>query len=240
MQAILFICHGSRIKHSCEEASTFIENCRSDLQQYPIVEYCFLELASPNIAEGFQNCIRRGATRVAVIPFLLLTAVHAIYDIPEELKKMKELYSEVQILYGNPIGVSKKMSQLLLEKISEAQVSAEDTQIVIVGRGSRMEAVKVQLETIVAEVRLDYENTTICYLTACEPTFEDSLEAALQGTCTNVLIIPYLIFPGILTETIVKTVQEKNIHLKKVIISSPLGTHSNVKEALLDRVAEIV
>ena len=40
----------------------------------PIQEICFLELAAPSMDEGITKCVERGATKIAVVPILLLTA----------------------------------------------------------------------------------------------------------------------------------------------------------------------
>lgn len=240
MQAVLFICHGSRVRESCEEAATFIEDCRRDLTHIPIVEYCFLELSSPTIAEGFQKCVEQGATKIAVIPFLLLTAAHAVHDIPLELEKQRALYSDVIISYGEPIGISARMSQLLLDKIKETNSSSTNLHIVIVGRGSSMLEVKEQLGRVVSVVEEQYDNVSTCFLTACEPFFEETLYNVLQYKHSTVVVIPYLIFSGILTRTIEKTVVRMSNPNSNVIITAPLRTHSNVRLALLDRVAEVV
>ncbi|MGM9929837.1 MAG: sirohydrochlorin chelatase [Bacillus sp. (in: firmicutes)] len=240
MKAVLFICHGSRVKASCTEAINFIESCKSELNDIPIIEYCFLELASPTIEEGFRRCVERGATEIGVVPFLLLTAVHAIHDIPEELNKVCALYPDVKVSYGTPIGVSPKMSKLLLDKVAETNISPKDAHVVIVGRGSSMLEVKKQLSSIVRAVEDYLPHHSVCYLTACSPSFKESLEEALQSECSAVIVIPYLIFPGILTQSIEETIETLNIGQKQVVVTSTLGTHPNVKYALLDRVAEVV
>lgn len=240
MNAILFVCHGSRVESSCIEAINFIDSCKSELQHIPIIESCFLELASPTIEEGFRRCVEQGATHIGVVPFLLLTAAHALHDIPEELSEVQAAYPDVSVSYGQPIGVSPKVSQILVDKVTETKVSLEDAQVIIVGRGSSMVEVREQLNSIVDGTKESIPHPSICYLTACTPSFEDSLDEALHSDCSTVIIVPYLIFTGILTRTIEKTIDTLNVMRKKVIVTEPLGTHRNLKEALLDRVAEVI
>ncbi|MGM2836781.1 CbiX/SirB N-terminal domain-containing protein, partial [Bacillus cereus group sp. Bce025] len=56
MKAILYICHGSRLKAAKEEAVAFITSCMNRVEA-SIQEICFLELASPTIDEGFRTCV---------------------------------------------------------------------------------------------------------------------------------------------------------------------------------------
>ena len=238
MQAVLFICHGSRRKTSCDEVHSFMEDCQKEFSHIPIVEYCFLELAAPSIEEGFRRCVERGAANITAIPFLLLTAGHVMYDIPHELHQMQVIYPEIKITYGRPIGVTDKMTRLLVDKVQETKLPAQDMHVVVVGRGSRITEVREQLDTIVAPLKSVYPFVSVSYLTACEPSFTEGLAQALRTECSSIVVVPYMLFSGVLTESIAKTVDQYNEQHKSVVITSPLATHPNVKAALLDRVAE--
>ncbi|WP_042346195.1 sirohydrochlorin chelatase [Bacillus massiliigorillae] len=240
MQAVLFICHGSRRKVSCAEAIAFMKECQNEFSQIPIVEYGFLELATPTIEDGFESCIKQGATKIAVVPFLLLAAGHVMYDIPQELVRLQSQYPSIKLSYGNPIGVTNKMSQLVLDQVNGTNVNLNEAHIIIVGRGSRMLEVQRQLEEIIAPVRRVYHSLSISYLTGCKPSFVDSLNDALHAGYSTIIVVPYLIFSGVLTEKIDQTVHSLNIQNKQVIITAPLSTHPNMKLALFDRVKEAV
>lgn len=63
MEAILYICHGSRVKEASAQAIDFIKVCMQ-AQPYSIQEYCFLELETPTIEEAYERCIQKGAVHV--------------------------------------------------------------------------------------------------------------------------------------------------------------------------------
>lgn len=90
MQAILYIGHGSRVKAGNEELMAFVEKAKAKHPNINIQECCFLELAEPTIQDGVEACINKGATKIAVVPVLLLTAAHAKVDIPEAIDEMKK------------------------------------------------------------------------------------------------------------------------------------------------------
>ncbi|PTF55530.1 sirohydrochlorin chelatase, partial [Staphylococcus cohnii] len=73
MQGVLYVSHGSRVPEATQEAIEFI----TDVQQQVDISLqtiCFLELAEPTIAEGVETLVKQGATTIAVIPVLLLSA----------------------------------------------------------------------------------------------------------------------------------------------------------------------
>ena len=141
MDAVLYVCHGSRVKKALIRQLLLLKDVKN--LDVPIQEVCFLELAYPTIEQGFEACIEQGATRIAIVPLLLLTAAHAKHDIPEEIHKVYERYPQVEVLYGEPFGVDERIVDILVERINETNVDKhEDSMVLLVGRGSSDPAVK--------------------------------------------------------------------------------------------------
>ncbi|MFT8320255.1 MAG: sirohydrochlorin chelatase [Bacillus sp. (in: firmicutes)] len=242
MEAVLYICHGSRIKDACDQAISFVKQCM-DQQDSMIQEYSFLELAEPTIEQAFQRCIERGATSVYVIPVLLLTAAHAKKDIPEILEKLAEQYPKTEIRYGKPIGVHDKMVEIVLEKIKESPLSKKkDLFVLLVGRGSSDPDVKLDLGNIaaLAEKRLSGVHVKDYYLTAANPSFIEGLEFAKSSVYSNILVIPYLLFTGILINSMTKTMQQYTDGTKQYELASYLGYHPFIADILKERLTEVI
>ncbi|MFP6334308.1 CbiX/SirB N-terminal domain-containing protein, partial [Bacillus subtilis] len=103
MIGVLYVSHGSRIKEATDEAISFIESVKQSID-IPLQEICFLELAQPDIQQGVEKLIAKGATEISVIPVLLLSAGHYFKDIPKEIDEIKTQYPEVTFTYGEPLG----------------------------------------------------------------------------------------------------------------------------------------
>lgn len=135
MKAILYICHGSRLKAAKEEAVAFITSCMNRVEA-SIQEICFLELASPTIDEGFRTCVKRGATEIIVIPVFLLAAGHVKKDIPFELEKLTNQFLNVKVTYGNPFGVSETLVKSVYSGSGIEQEDKNEVTLLLVARGS--------------------------------------------------------------------------------------------------------
>jgi len=245
VEAVIYICHGSRMKEASEQASSFVKKCMGDLYQHvPIQEYCFLELAEPTIEEGFRRCIDQGATTISVLPVLLLTAAHAKIDIPEVLAKMQDKYPGVEINYGRPIGVHEKMIDILVERVSDTNVEVtSNSMILLVGRGSSDLDVKTDLSALAAmlEKRLMIKEVVPCYLTAAKPSFEEALEYAKNRSCEHVFVIPYLLFTGVLMKSMEATIKKlTKENGKNYILCDYLGYHPLLEEVIQERVLELI
>jgi sirohydrochlorin ferrochelatase len=237
MNAVIYICHGSRVATGREQAAAFIKKCMNRVK-VPIQEYCFLELASPTIEDAFISCINKGATNIAVIPVLLLTAAHAKKDIPNELGRLSSQFPDVQVKYGSPIGVNPKMVEALKDRINEiGEAITENSMVLLVGRGSSDPDVKRDLNNLASLLR---ENTDIgkvdtCFLTAAAPSLEEGLQSASEGNFEKVFVIPYLLFTGVLMKHINKVIETHQFS-RKFYLCNYLGYHSVIEEILVEKV----
>ncbi|WP_078546813.1 sirohydrochlorin chelatase [Litchfieldia alkalitelluris] len=243
MEALLYICHGSRIPKASEEAKAFIEKCMEKLYAtFPLQEACFLELAEPSIEEAFSRCVEKGATKISALPILLLTAGHAKSDIPEELIKMKQKYPQVTIQYGRPIGVHPQMIDIVSERIQDTGVAVtEDSSILLVGRGASDPEVQRDFSELARLLSTKMQTQVeTCYLAACEPSFEEGLIRAQQSSKKRIFVVPYLLFTGILMKTMEKKIKEINKdNSKEFILCNYLGYHQILEEVIVTRMLEV-
>jgi sirohydrochlorin ferrochelatase len=242
MQAVLYIGHGSRVREANKQAADFLTKSMEAIS-VPIQEYCFLELAKPTIAEGVARCIERGASKIAVVPLLLLTAGHAKVDIPEELEKVKKDYPFIEFHYGRPLGVHDSIIDILIERIHEQELSIHDeTSVLLVGRGSSDPDSPRDLGVIAEKLRKKggFQSVSTCFLAAAYPTFQEGLHAAVHSESRQVIVIPYLLFTGILMKEMEKTIASLNHNEKEIILCNYLGYHENLQTILADRVQEVI
>ncbi|HEX7065625.1 MAG TPA: sirohydrochlorin chelatase [Bacillales bacterium] len=241
MQAVLFVGHGSRVEAGRRQAADFIRKCLVEID-VPIREFCFLELAAPSIEEGIAKCVGRGATRIAVLPLLLLTAGHAKKDIPAKLQEVRRQYPHITIDYGKPLGVHNAIIDILLERIREQAPVADDASVLIVGRGSSDPGIKADFTNIVRllKERHPFHRVETAYLAAAEPRFEEGLEEIQATDSSQIFVVPYLLFTGVLMKEMEQQITEMNADGEgRFILCDSLGYHSNLKKVVLERVAEV-
>ena len=241
MEAILYICHGSRVKSARDEALAFVEKCK-EVRREEILQHCFLELAEPTIFQGIERCVEQGATKIRAIPVLLLTANHAIVDIPNEVNRAKQHFPQLEIQLSEPIGVHPLLIDLLVERIQQTnQEVTSQSKVLLIGRGSTNGRVKRDLSEIASELSEKISHPVdVCFLTGCEPYFSDKIATLDLRDVDKVLILPYFLFTGILIEGIQKTVEKAaENHDCQFIICEHLGHSPLVVEALNERIEEV-
>ncbi|SFI96962.1 MULTISPECIES: sirohydrochlorin chelatase [unclassified Bacillus (in: firmicutes)] len=238
MKAVLYICHGSRVQEACEEAVAFVTSCMERISA-PIQELCFLELASPSIAEGVAACVQKGANQIVIVPVFLLAAVHVKIDIPKELGRLQNQYPYVSFSYGNPFGVSRKLVTAILDGSGMKSIGKRVT-LLLVARGSSDEGTLRDVRAIASlfEAADEVEHVEVCYLAAAKPRFEEKLHELVQTTNAPIVILPYLLFTGLLMKIIEKTVRKYN-H-SQIVLCPYVSKNQAFQDMLIKHTEEMI
>lgn len=240
MQGILYISHGSRIKEATSEAMACITAVKQQIN-IPLQAVCFLELAEPNVSQGIDYLVSKGATRIAVVPVLLLRAGHYYKDIPQAITHAKKKYERVTFTIGQPLGVQDRLIDILVERIEETEIKVKkDAKILVIGRGSHHPETKKNIEYIGKKLqeKTNVSCVEVCFLAACEPSFDQAFQSSLKGNNSQIFIVPYLWFTGILVHSIKQKINETTHTNKDIVLCQYLSDHPTMKQALKERVYE--
>ncbi|MEO7822372.1 MAG: CbiX/SirB N-terminal domain-containing protein [Gemmatimonadaceae bacterium] len=116
MKGILIVDHGSRLSDANEmlgEMATLIQSMAgSDV----VVRYAHMELAEPDINEGFGQCVRAGATDVTIFPYMLSPGRHSTSDIPRMVEAAARAFPHVAFNVTPAFGLHEKLAQVVLER----------------------------------------------------------------------------------------------------------------------------
>lgn len=237
MKAILYIGHGTRSKKGAVEIRAFIERVKARID-VPIQEISFLELTEPLIEEGFETCVKQGATEIEVVPLFLLAAGHIKRDIPEALLPLIAKYPTIPVKIKNPFGVQEVILDAVAELIrdSAGEVIPAD-RLLIVGVGSSDPDVHVNFGKIAAGIgeRLGAERVSVCYLAATEPKLSEGLELISEGAAGRVIVVPYMLFSGLLLAELNKTVRSRQKEGQRILCTLPLSNHTVIEDIVIER-----
>lgn len=117
--AILIMAHGSRISEA-NNAAREVAAMVQDMTGFEIVEVSFRELHEPNIQQGIDACVAKGAQRILLMPYFLFMGAHVQHDLPEEIAAAKERYPELIMEMGGHLGVHRKLAEIEAERIGES------------------------------------------------------------------------------------------------------------------------
>ena len=119
MKAILVVSHGSRSPKTKEEILLLVDALRQRLPE-TIVEYAFLEIEPPSIAEGIDICAAQGAQEIIVTLNFLNAGRHVNEDIPAIVQEAKIKHPAIKLTLSKPIGQHPQIPNLFLDLINNA------------------------------------------------------------------------------------------------------------------------
>lgn len=244
--AVLFVGHGSRLEAGNKEVRHFVQLMREKIDASLLVETCFLEFASPSIEEGIQNCIEKGATKIHVIPIILLHAGHSKLHIPAEIEEARIQFPDVQFTYGQTIGIHREVIDILKTRLLDIHFDVQkkhpETIILFIGRGCSDDAAIQDFYTIssMLEQELQVLGVEQAFMGVAEPTVAQGIERCLQRGAKEIIMLPYFLFTGILMQRMGRmaaTFEEENPEVK-IKLANYFGYHPKLQNVLLERLQQ--
>lgn len=95
MTALVVFAHGSKV----EAANQAIGAVAAGLEARSgyATEAAYLEIAQPDLPHAVEALVRRGASRIVVLPYFLAPGRHAEQDLPRIIQRLRGIHKEVKI-----------------------------------------------------------------------------------------------------------------------------------------------
>lgn len=143
LRGVLVVGHGSRR----EEANRDVREaarCIGLRGNFALIEAAFLEIAHPNINEGFARLVEQGARDITVHPYFLSPGRHTRGDIPVEVREAASRHEGVTYKITEPLAahhlvveasVARLRETLCDERVGFKGMAARDGVVYLVGAG---------------------------------------------------------------------------------------------------------
>jgi energy-coupling factor transporter ATP-binding protein EcfA2/sirohydrochlorin ferrochelatase len=116
--AVVLVGRGSSDPDACSDLYK-VARLLADNRGLGLVEPAFVSVARPSVTEALERCRRLGATRIAVVPFLLFTGV-LLPRIYRQAAEWAAEYPALQVVGGPHLGPDRRLARLVLERYREA------------------------------------------------------------------------------------------------------------------------
>lgn len=120
MKAILLIDHGSTRAAANEMLSDVAQLLSTLVDEDTTVHFAHMELAAPDVDEGFDACVRDGADEIIVFPYMLSPGKHSTTDIPRMVEAAARRHPSVRYAVTPPFGVERGLAEVILRRASAA------------------------------------------------------------------------------------------------------------------------
>lgn len=246
-RALVLIGHGSRRAGGNKKVFGLAERVseRAGLPVFP----GFLELAQPHASEAIDRAVASGADEVVIVPAVLLAAGHAKNDVPLLVNQARGRHPGVQFFAGRPLGVNSGMLTALQDRLMAAREELgpcddDRVAVLLLGRGSSDPDANADIFKIgrLLTERQGLLGHEVGFIGVTQPDVEAAFKTLAARRPRQVVVMPYLLYPGVLVERVRKKVADLAALYRRldVQVTEPVGTHPAVLDVLLERADESV
>ncbi len=241
---LLLVGHGTRSAVGQREFLQLAELLAAEHDSGP-VEPCFLELAEPGIEQALARLVGQDMDELMVVPLLLFAAGHAKRDIPSAVAEALAARPTLPKRQTEPLGCHEALVELSARRYQQAladlaPVPAEETVLVLVGRGSRDEGASAEMRRFAAlrAAKTPVGQTEICFYAMAPPSLTETLTRVAQAPARRVVVQPHLLFQGELLAAVAAEVerQAEQSPQQQWVLTCHLGPDPLLARAVLDRV----
>lgn len=246
---LLLIGHGSRDSEGRDRLLDFAAAYQVLDTSRPVIP-CFLELATPTIQDGVNQCVAQGYTDISVLPILLFAARHNKFDVTNELDRARQHHPQITFHYGRHFGISPEIITLWRERLAELDtprfnpdnITRDDTVLLFVGRGASDPDANgdvYKLARILWEGS-GYKTVEICFIGITHPRLEEGFRRARLYNPKRIIVLPYFLFTGVLVKKILEIAQrQQQAHPDQLVTYLPeMGSHPQLMQILRNREIE--
>ncbi len=231
--AHLLVSHGSRDPRPqgaiAQLARRVQDKMQSD-QPSALVEAAVLECAPQPLHEQIQQfsqtAIAHGLRHLQIVPLFLIPGVHVMEDIPQQVKIAQQTLGETVTIALSPhLGTHPGLEKLLANRLAQYTADA----YILMSHGSRRSGGNQPVESLASKLG------AVSAYWSVAPKLETRLQELVQSGCQNVVILPYFLFAGGITDTIAQTVEHLSQQFPLTLnLANPLEVSDDLAQLILD------
>jgi sirohydrochlorin ferrochelatase len=244
-KALLIVDRGSREPDVGQELRQLclLAKQRAD---YDYVDYSFLEVLPPFIAQGINQCIQVGVSSVTIVPYFLYPGMKLKDTVKQSAKIARD--KNIKLVITRPLSYHPTMAELIVERINELKRSKHITQldsecdVVLIGHGSSDKNAHDAFVYAANAIRPYYRNVEIGFLELDRPNIEESIGRSLAANPNLILIVPYFLHKGAhIKKDVTKDLNAAldKYGFKNAFMARHLGVDEKLVDIIIERASEV-
>ncbi|MFW6435522.1 MAG: CbiX/SirB N-terminal domain-containing protein [Halovenus sp.] len=241
-EAVLLVGHGSRRERSNEQVRELAVELEGRIG-IP-VDAAFLELAEPSITDAIDQ-LATTVSQITVVQLSLFAASHVKNDVPLAVTQARADHDGTTIHNGAHLGVHPAIVDLLDDRAAAVEEELgvdrehEAVAVVLCARGSSdpdANSDAHKLGRLLYEGR-EFDRVEMGFIGVTEPLLEETLHSIAKQRPDSVVVLPYMLGDGVLTQRIRDRTAEFDQEYPYVDAAAgdPLGTDRRLVDVLGDR-----
>ncbi|MEL6381090.1 MAG: CbiX/SirB N-terminal domain-containing protein [Cyanobacteria bacterium J06626_18] len=205
--------------------------CCSSLPPAPVVGTATLEAThlplAQQIAMFAQRATAQGFRRVVIVPLFLLPGIHVKEDLPREIATAQSLIPpDLELLCVPHLGSHACFKRFVASRLKATTAD----RCLLLAHGSRRRAGNRSVRQLGTTLDVDVA------FWAVDPDLETQVIEMMQQGYQHIVIAPYFLFPGSITDAITRRTEDLAERLSRLSLRllAPLGTSAELGRAVAE------
>ena len=213
---------------------------------YDYVDYSFLEVLPPFIAEGIDLCMAVGASFITVMPYFLYPGMKLKDTVKQSAKIGRD--KNLKLVITKPLSYHPMMVQLIIDRVNELKKSKgivqldKECDVVLIGHGSSDKNAHDAFVYAANAIMPYYRNVEFCFLELDHPNIEEGIGRAVAGNPHILLVVPYFLHKGAhIKRDVIKdlNVALDKYNFKNVFMGQHLGVDTKLVDIVIERARDV-
>lgn len=117
MEALIIVAHGSKVHSSNEEIIEITNKIRLEVNDEVnhLITHAFLEITEPSIFHSINKAVLENCKVIKIFPYFLAAGKHVQEDIPNEIKRFKKRFPEIDFILLPHFGKCAGIESMILK-----------------------------------------------------------------------------------------------------------------------------
>lgn len=244
-RGLLIVDRGSREREAYDELRVITQGAKSK-GGYDYADFCFLEVLPPFIEEGMKKCLEQKLDMLTIVPYFLYPGKKIKAAVRDVMAYQKG--TSTKFLVTKPMSMHPTMVNLVDNRILSALregghgASRQETDVLIIGHGSKDINAQRSLNYVVDELNRQYRNVERCFLEIEQPDIPAGIKSCEARDPAVLAVVFYFLHEGAhvkrdINEDLLPALESSN--LKNVCITKHIGADDMMVELITERAGEV-
>lgn len=240
MHAILLAGHGS-LRRGAGAAMIRLAARLREREAAHLVTVGFLNYSRPSLADAVGRLSQAGATRITLLPFLLIPGYFTRVALPRAIAELHRTYPALTISQASPLGAHPALAAVVSRRAAAAGAGAQSA-LLLAAHGSPDPEANAPIDAVAAMISSQQRFGTVAvgYLGLNEPAIPTAIAAQVAAGYRHIVVVPYMLQLGDHTAedipAIVAAARARHPETP-IVLAAPPGYDPLLVDALIDRAA---
>ena len=196
MNAVILVGHGS-LRQASGASMIRLAALLRKRGVAPIATAGFLNFSQPTIADAVERCARKGATRIVIQPYFLISGFYVKRVLPKLIAEAKAAHPTLTFAIADAFDYHPALVQMVLNRSAAARIE-ESCALLLIAHGTPHAEANAPIYEVAETIRecSDYAAVQVSFMEINEPSIAEGVQTLAAKEVEQIVAAPYFLQLG--------------------------------------------